>query len=453
MVYYYEISDQPYDINAKSLQKFIKNLPNLEDLNICVISEMVKNFVGEPEPGAILKNLKRLDYYEDEADLFPLMLSFIEPDTIKEFVLNGHLEDYHEIIWRHQTKIKALSFDGLVFYNASQIKHLKLERINFSGCDGSEEEHMQLVLDHAESLIELDLCLESFDIESLCTQCIHLQSLSVYATNQDVSDLLNIHRLWELSDLSISFDVNFRQFDILNDVVKVRMDKLKILELNFGSIPFDFQQMEEIFKNIGLYWRNVEILKVERCCLPLNTIIKSLKKLKHIHFDDRWTFSVHKLGKYPSIEELKITRLKYSWTPAKRVIFDRFYLSHRFIKAFPNLKSLDISECEYKNVSQLNFLLTMRQLKQLKIKFFITSSKLFPNSDDVNALKKLCQKVESIDIIFYAQSTCIDQLVAAGLEGEILKDSMLLIGQNIKFKAFRIKFNHYTSSFDVMKIH
>lgn len=77
-----------------------------------------------------------------------------------------------------------------------------------------------------------------------------------------------------------------------------------------------------------------------------------------------------------------------------------FSLSQELLEGFPSVNSLEVYKCYYKGASQLNSLIALKNLKELKIKFMVKVRSIVPRENDIVALRKLLQNLENCEIKF-----------------------------------------------------
>jgi hypothetical protein len=111
-------------------------------------------------------------------------------------------------------------------------------------------------------------------------------------------------------------------------------------------------------------------------------------------------------------------------------------LSNQLLSAFPNIESLEVFKCDYKDATEFEDLLSLKRLKSLKIRFAVRLDEV--KLESVIALKKLCQHVENCEIEFVTLLDCsfIEKLA------EQLKGEMFDIYFEEKFKCLKIKINY-----------
>lgn len=393
---FYERSN--YKVNAEDLIKFFENLPNLNNWTITAGCDIFRDVIGKCEP--VLKNLRSFTVHDEFMSyrLFEKLSSFIASDSVESLFINSEI-NYEKFITR-QCNLKSIGFEELDLVKYLT-KNLKLEEVNNSAdvYDEDDEEVddannilLQLIREQKElqKIDFLGLPMSATVVETICQLTPFLQSLSLKITDDNVANLLEIHQLKELKDLTIAISKYFSLVDSFFQLTELEMPsvkKLKIVLMQKIAIDFD-----PIAENLGNHWKNVEEFEVDFKVKSINSILQNMQNLKSltVHCASKAVLE-HDSSSYPSLERLKIVTC-YS---------DRYWiLSTHLLEALPNLSFLNVYGCLYESGSHINVLKEMPKLRKLEMSFYVKSSETVPTLDDVLAIRKLCRSTKEFNITF-----------------------------------------------------
>lgn len=249
--------------------------------------------------------------------------------------------------------------------------------------------------------------LPGYLVQTLCHECTALEDLSIVMDDENAVDFLEISSLKELRVLKMQFDENFTLHDAFDYITKLTLLKIQKVELDMFSCDQEVQK--RVFANIGMNWGKIEDLDVTNCFVPLNVLMECITTLKILFYKDQWMFESHHFrGKvYPLMEKLS---LQGAWNvfehnDSNGTSYGNNYGSitstpNLLSNAFPNLKYLEFWVCNYYGGSLFQSLLAMRVLEEVDLYFSVNSRNSLPTSEDADAMRKMCQKIEKCIIQF-----------------------------------------------------